>query len=131
MVNSPDGIKIMIIIEIIKFNPARQNGDFGRNFAYFLLIFCQFSPYGTPSSIFRPTCLICLFLPISFYFLPIFCLKWYPILVINSSMGPICCFSAHMLTLSFFCLYSAHFLPIFRLTFFPYSAGPVLPGRLP
>ena len=54
---------------------------------------------------------------ISIYILPIFCLKWYPILVINWSMEPICCFSAHMFTVS------AYFPPIFRLTFSPYSAG--------
>ena len=58
-------------------------------------------------------------------FLPIFCLKWYPILVINSSMVPICCFSAHMFTdsayfPSMFHSFSAYFLPIFRLTFRPF-----------
>ena len=63
-----------------------------------------------------------LFLSIYVYFPPIFCLKWYPILAINSSMEPICCFSAHMFT------DSAYFLLIFHLTFCPYSAGPVLLG---
>ena len=37
--------------------PARQNGDYGRNFTYFRLIFRQFSADGTPSAIFPPTCL--------------------------------------------------------------------------
>ena len=109
--------------------PARQNSDSGRNFTYFLLIFRLFSAYGTPSAVFKPRCLLnspistyfCLF---SAYFPPIFHLKWYPILVINSSMEPICCFSTHMF------LDSAYFPLIFRLTcpFCPYSAGPVLPG---
>ena len=48
--------------------PARQNGDFGRNLAYFLLIFRLFSSYGTPSIIFPPTCLQNS--PISSYFPP-------------------------------------------------------------
>ena len=38
-------------------NPARQNGDFGRKFSYFQLIFRLFSTYPTPSAIFPPTCL--------------------------------------------------------------------------
>ena len=58
---------------------------------------------------------ICLFLPIFIYFPPIFRLKWYPILF----------FCSHVYG---FCLFSAHFPPIFCLTFCPYSAGPVLPG---
>ena len=51
-------------------------------------------------------------------FLPIFCLKWYPILVINSSMITICHFSAHMFT------DSTYFLPNLP----PIFAGPALPG---
>ena len=95
-------------------SPARQKGNFGRNFAYFLLIFHLFYAYGTSSAVFKLTCLRNL--PISIYFPPIFCLKWYPILVINSSMEPICCFSAHMFTDSayfppIFYSFSAHFPP--------------------
>ena len=48
-------------------------------------------------------------------FLPIICLKWYTILVINSNIVPICCFLHTCLLI----------LPIFRLTFRPISAGPV------
>ena len=54
---------------------------------------------------------ICLFPPISVYFPPIFCLKWYPILVINSSMEPIFCFSAHMFM--GFAYFLFNLLPIF------------------
>ena len=50
----------------LSFFPARQNGDFGQNFAYFPLIFCLFSAYGTPSAVFKPTCLRNL--PIFVYF---------------------------------------------------------------
>ena len=83
-------------------------------FTYFPLIFCRFSADGTPSAVFPPTCLqimpisayFCLF---SAYFLPIFRLKWYPILIINSSMLPICHFSAHMF------MDSTYFPLIFRL----------------
>ena len=64
----------------------------------------------------------------------IFRLKWYPILVINSSMERMK--SKHLLFFrphvygffTIFHLYSAHFPPIFRLTFSPYSASPVLLG---
>ena len=56
-----------------------------------------------------------LFLPIfrlfSAYFPPIFCL-WYPILIINSSMLPICCFSAHVFTDSAY--FPPKIPPIFR-----------------
>ena len=94
-------------------NPARQSGDFGRNFAYFLVIFRLFSAYGTPSAVFSPHVYgICLFPPISVSFLPIFRLKWYPILVINSSMEPICCFSTHMFMDSAY--FPPYLLPIFR-----------------
>ena len=72
---------------------------------FIFIIFHLFSAYGTPSAVFPPTCLWNL--PISIYFPPISCLKWYPILVINSSMLPICCFSIQMFT------DSAYFLPIF------------------
>ena len=53
--------------------------------------------------------------------LPIFRLKWYPILVINSSMVPICCFSAYMF------MDSAYFLPIFCSfsTYFPPNLLPI------
>ena len=109
--------------------PARQNGDFGRNFhlfsAHFPPIFRLWYPI-------RPTCLritpisayFCLFsayFHLFFtYFLPIFRL-WYPILIINSSMLPICCFSAHMFT------DSAYFPPIFRLfsAYFPPKIPPI------
>ena len=46
-------------------------------------------------------------------FLPIFRLKWYPILVINSNIVPICCFSTHMI------MDSAYFPPMF-CSFFAY-----------
>ena len=59
----------------------------------------------------------CLFPPVSANFLPIFCLKWYPILFINSSMVP------HLPFPPPTCL---RILPIFRLTFHSFSAGPVL-----
>ena len=45
-------------------------------------------------------------------FLSIFCLKWYPIIVINSSMEPICCFSARMFMV--FAHFPPNLLPIFR-----------------
>ena len=63
-------------------------------------------------------------------FPPIFRLKWYPILVINSqAWNPFAVFPPTCLHfLPIFCPYSTHFPPIFRLTFSPYSAGPVLPG---
>ena len=94
--------------------PARQNGGFGRNFAYFPLIFRLFSVYGTTSTVFLPTCLWNL--PISAYFPS----KMVPHLVKNSNMVPICCFSAHMFR------DSAYFPPIFHSfsAYFP-------PDRLP
>ena len=81
-------------------------------------IFRIFSTYGTPLAVFLPTCLT----EFAYFrlFLPILCLKWYPILVINSSMVPICCFSAHMFT------DSVYFLPNLP----PIFAGPVLPPLL-
>ena len=60
--------------------------------------------------------------PVSANFMPILCLKGYHILVINSSMVPICHFSVHMIT------DSAYFLPMFR-SFFAHF-GPVLPGLI-
>ena len=62
-----------------------------------------------------------LFPPISVYFLPIFCLKWYHILVINSITDSICCFFAHMFT------DSAYFPPIFRSfsAYFPPNFLPI------
>ena len=95
--------------------PARQNGDLGEISPIFRL----FSAYGTPSAVFPHTCLRNS--PISAYFLPIFSLKWYPILVINSSMEPICCFSTYMFTVS------AYFPPIFRSfsAYFPPNLQPI------
>ena len=61
-----------------------------------------------------------LFPPISIYCPLIFCLKWYLILVINSSMEPIFCFSTHMLTDSAY----------FPLSLLPVFCGPVLPGPI-
>ena len=93
----------------------------GKIFTYFPLIFRRFSAYGTPSAVFPPTCLwiapsSAYFRLFFAYFLPIFRL-WYPILIINSSMLPICRFSAHMFTDSaYFRLFSAYFPPIFRLS---------------
>ena len=106
--------------------PAKQNGDFGRNFAYFPLIFFLFSAYGTPSTFFYGIP------PISIYFLSIFRLKCYPILVLNSSIWyPFAAFPPTCLhILPIFCLYSTHFPPIFRLIYCPFSAGPVLPERM-
>ena len=100
--------------------PGKTKRWFWAKFAYLLLSFCRFSAYGTPSAVFKPTCLQNS--PISIYFSPVSRLKWYLILVINSSIEPIRCFSAHMFTVS------AYFPFIFCLTFGPYSAGPVLPG---
>ena len=61
-------------------------------------------------------------------FQSIFRLKSYPILVINSSMGPLCCFSTHMFTASayfppIFRSFSAYFQPIFRSfsAYFPHN----------
>ena len=94
----------MILVGAINYYSSRQDRTaiLGKIFTYFPLIFCRFSADGTPSAVFPPTCLR--IMPISAYFrlfftyfLPIFCL-WYPILIINSSMLPISCFSAHMFT---------------------------------
>ena len=105
-------------------SPARQNDDFGRNFTYLLPIFHLFSAYGTPFAVFPHTCLQNL--PISIYFPPIFCLKWYPINVINEAHGThLLFFRPHVYGL---CLFSTYIPQIFHLTFSPYSAGPVLPG---
>ena len=98
--------------EILKFkfySPARQNGDFGR----ILPIFRSFSTYFPPMvphlSFLSPrTCLWNL--PISAYF----CLfsAYFPLNMVphpsNSSMEPICCFSAHMF------MDPAYFLLIFH-----------------
>ena len=97
----------------------RQNGDFERNLPIFHSFLAHFRPMVPHLPFFGPHAYgICLFPPISVYFPPILYLKWYPILVINSSMEPIWCFSPACLRI----------LPIFHLTFCPYSAGPVLPG---
>ena len=144
-IKSTDAEKQNSMVKLVKLlwhGLSRQDRTaiLGKIFTYFPLIFHRFSADGTPSAVFPPTCLqitpisayFCLFstyfLPISAYFLPIFHL-WYPILIINSSMLPICRFSAHMFTDSaYFLLFSAHFPPIFCLKFRPFSAGPVLPG---
>ena len=89
-----------------------------------LPIFCSFSAYGTPSAVFKPTCLQNS--PISIYFPSIFRLKWYPSLLYKLKHGThLLFFRPHVYG---FCLFSAHFPPIFCLTFCPYFAGPVLPG---
>ena len=104
--------------------PARQNGDFGRSFGYFPLIFNRFSADGTPSAVLPPTCLQ--ISPISAYF----CLKWYPILVYKLKHGAPSAFFLWtcLRILPIFCLCSTHFLPIFQLTFLSFSSSPVLPG---
>ena len=100
--------------------PARQNGDFERIFTYFRL----FSTYGTPSAVFPQTCLRNS--PIFVYFPPIFCLKWYPHPCYKLKHGTHLLFSRpHVYG---FCLFSTYIPLIFRLTFSPYPAGPVLPG---
>ena len=100
----------------------------------------DFPPMVPHLPFFRPHVYgLCLFPPIfhlfSAYFRlffanfqPIFRLKWYPILIINSSMLPICHFAQNLRISPIFRLFSAHFEPIFRLKFRPFSAGPVLPG---
>ena len=93
------------------YNPARQNdGDFGRNSAYFPLIFSRFSAYGTPSFLYTqawyPICHFttlmftdsAYFLPIFTHFLPIFCLNGTPSLLYTQAWYPIRHFSAHMFT---------------------------------
>ena len=95
----------IIYAKLSIFNTSRQ--DKMAILGKILPILCSFSAYGTPSAIFKPTCLWNL--PFSLLFLPIFCLKRYPILVINSNMEPICYFSARMFT------DSAYFPPIFYL----------------
>ena len=97
-------------------DPARQNSNFGRNFAYFPLNFRLFLPMVPHPPFLSPHVYGIRLFP------SIFRLKWYPILVINSSMEPICCFSTHMFTVS------AYFLPIFHPTFCPYCP-PVLSCR--
>ena len=88
--------------------------------------FCLFSAYFPPMvphpPFFHPHVYgIHLFPPIfclfSAYFLPHPCYKL-------AVFPPTC-----LWILPIFHLYSPHFLPIFRLTFFLFSAGPVLPGR--
>ena len=108
--------------------PARQNGDFGRNFCLFSAHFPPMVPhlpffhphvYGYYRLFLPIFCLISAYFRLFFaYFLPIFHLKWCPTLIINSSMLSICRFSTHMFT------DSAYFPLIFR----PFSARPVLPG---
>ena len=36
---------LVLVLKTFPFHPARQNGDFGWNFAYFQLIFCHFSAH--------------------------------------------------------------------------------------
>ena len=76
-------------------HPARQNGDFGRNFTYFPLIFRWWYPIRRFSAH--------MFTDSSYFHLfpPFFHLKWYPILVMNSKHGTpsaIFHFSTHMFT---------------------------------
>ena len=102
-----------------------------RNFrlfsAHFSPIFCRWYPIRRFAHMFTDYPYFCLFPPIFClfsayfhlfftYFLPILWLKWYPILIINSSMLPICHFSAHMFTdsayfLLIFCSFSTYFPP--------------------
>ena len=105
-----------VLLVAIRLSPGKTKRRFWAKFHLF-------SAYGTPSAIFPPICLWNL--PISAYFLP----KMVPHPCYKLKHGPICCFSTHkIMDSAFFCLFSAHFLPIFCLTFCPYSAGPVLPG---
>ena len=89
----------MLLIHNVCCIPARQNCDFGRNFAYF--------PPMVPHPAF--------FCPHVYRirpFLPIFRLKWYPILVINSSI-PFAVFLPTCLRIPpIFRLCSAHFPPV-------------------
>ena len=98
--------------------PARH---FGWNFTYSLPIFCLWYPIRHFSThMFMQFAYFHLFPSI---FSPIFCLKWYPILVINSSMVPICCFFTHMF------MDSAYFPPIFCSfsAYFPPNLLPIFP----
>ena len=104
--------------------PARQNGDFGRNFAYFTLIFRLFYSALLPHLPFLSPHVygIHLFPPISVYFLP----KMVPHPCYKLKLEThLMLFCPHVYRL---CLFSADFPPIFLLTFCPYSVGPVLPG---
>ena len=98
----------------------------GKTKRRFLVKFCLFSAYFPPMvphlTFLRPHVYrICLFPPISAHFLYIFCLKWYPILVINSNMVPICYFSAHIFT------DCAYFPPMFHSfsAYFPPNLLPI------
>ena len=97
----------LFLLEILRptHPPGKTKWQFWANYclfsAHFPPIFCLC--YGTPSAIFKPTCLqnspiLTYFCPSSAYFPPKLVPQYYPILVINSSMEPICCFSAHMFT---------------------------------
>ena len=106
---------------------ARQDGDFGRNFAYFTLIFCLFSAYGTPSAVSPPTCLRNS--PISAYF------HLFPAYFPPKMEPPSCYKLKHGTHLLFFhlhvygfCLCS--FFTYFPPSFLPIFAGPVLPGGI-
>ena len=103
--------------------PVRQKGDFGQNFAYFLLIFHLFSTYAMVPHLlfFRPHVYrIFLFPPISTYFL-----HGTPSLLKTQAWNPFSVFPPTCLRiLPIFHLCSIHFPPIFHLTFCPFS--PVL-----
>ena len=110
----PNDISVVKAFTCPPRDPERQNGDFGQNSAYFPLIFH---------------------------------LKWYPIFaiyiyiyisaVLVQNLGrklkhgtPSVIFLPTCLKiLPNFCLCSAHFLPIFRLTFHSFFTGPVLQGK--
>ena len=104
-------------IRLENFPPGKTKRRFWAKFrlfsAHFPLIFCLWYPICCFSSHMNS--------PISTYFPPIFCLKWYPILVINSSIVPICCFSAHMF------MDFAYFPPIFHSfsAYFPPNLPPI------
>ena len=93
-----------------------------RFLAKFRLFSAHFPPIFPPM-VPHPTCM---FTEFAYFrlFTSIFRLKWYPILVMNSSMEPICCFSAHMFT------DSAYFPLIFHsfLVYFPPNLLPIF-GR--
>ena len=95
-----------LVFNVSETNPSKTKRRFWAKF-------CLFSSDGTPSAVFLPKCLWNL--SISAYLK----LKWYPILVINLSMVPICHFSAYapLIFHLFFCL-----------TFHPFTVGPVLLG---
>ena len=97
-----------------------ERGDFGRNFAYFRLIFRWISAFGTPSAIFPPACLqippssafFCLF---SAYFLPK--MVPHPCYKLKHGTPSAVIPPACLQVLPIFRLCSAHFLPNHPLIF--------------